>query len=154
MTLSDELRTFLNLQGADLIGFADLHELDTDTRNGFPFGISIAVTLEPEIIAGIEDGPNHTYYKEYQRANKLLGNLGEQAALFIKENGYAIDDEELSVGLRCIGAPLFDHNGQARYAISISGPSIRFGSKRIEQMQRELKKICQSLSGKIGRFSF
>jgi len=72
----------------------------------------------------------------------------------IKENGYAIDDEELSVGLRCIGAPLFNHNGQVRYAISISGPSIRFGSKRIEQMQRELKKICKNLSGKMGNHYF
>ena len=72
----------------------------------------------------------------------------------IKENGYAIDDEELSVGLRCIGAPLFDHSGQPLFAISISGPSIRFGSKRMEEMQRELKKICQSLSGKMRSFSF
>lgn len=78
----------------------------------------------------------------------------KEELLQIKENGYAIDDEELSVGLRCIGAPLFDHKGQALHAISISGPSIRFGSKRIEEMQRELKKICQSLSGKIGSFSF
>ena len=72
----------------------------------------------------------------------------------IKENGYAIDDEELSIGLRCIGAPLFDLSGHAPYAISISGPSVRFGSKRIEEMQRALKKICHSLSGEIGNFSF
>ena len=70
----------------------------------------------------------------------------------IKENGCAIDDEEISVGLRCIGAPLLDQGGRARYAISISGPSIRFGSKRIEEMQRQLKKICQSLSGIIGNY--
>jgi DNA-binding IclR family transcriptional regulator len=72
----------------------------------------------------------------------------------IKENGYAIDDEELSIGLRCVGAPLFDHNGQVRYAISLSGPSIRMGSKKIEEMRRELKKICQILSGKMGNYHF
>ena len=72
----------------------------------------------------------------------------------IKENGYCIDDEELSVGLRCVGAPLFNHSGQALYAISISGPSIRMGSKKIEDMQRELKKICQNLSGKMGNHHF
>jgi DNA-binding IclR family transcriptional regulator len=78
----------------------------------------------------------------------------KEELLQIKEKGYAIDDEELSVGLRCIGAPLFDHSGQAHYAISISGPSIRFGSKRIEEMQRELKKISQILSGKMGNISY
>jgi DNA-binding IclR family transcriptional regulator len=72
--------------------------------------------------------------------------------MHIKENGYAIDDEELSVGLRCVGAPLFSHNGQALYAISISGPSIRMGSKRMGEMQRELNKICQNLSGKLGNY--
>jgi DNA-binding IclR family transcriptional regulator len=74
--------------------------------------------------------------------------------IHIKEDGYAIDDEELSIGLRCIGAPLFDRNRQARFAISISGPSIRFGSKKIEEMRRELKKISQVLSGKMGSYSF
>ncbi len=72
----------------------------------------------------------------------------------IRENGYAIDDEELSIGLRCVGAPLFDHDSQARHAISLSGPSIRMGSKKIEEMQRELKKICESLSWKMGYYHY
>jgi DNA-binding IclR family transcriptional regulator len=77
-----------------------------------------------------------------------------QELMQIKENGYSIDDEELSGGLRCVGAPLFNHRGQALYAISLSGPSIRMGSKRIEEMQRALKKICQNLSGKMGDYYF
>ena len=71
-----------------------------------------------------------------------------------RKNGYAIDNEELSVGLRCVGAPVFDHSGQARYAISISGPSIRFGRKRLQEMQQALKEICQSLSEKLRSQSF
>ena len=78
----------------------------------------------------------------------------KEELMLIQENGCAIDDEELSVGLRCVGAPLFDHSGQALYAISISGPSIRFGSKRLQEMQQALKKICQSLSEKLGSQSF
>lgn len=78
----------------------------------------------------------------------------KEELLHIRENGYAIDDEELSIGLRCVGAPLFDHTGQARFAISLSGPSIRMGSKKIEEMQRELKKICQKLSGIMGNYHF
>jgi len=81
--INEELCGFLKSKGANLVGFADLYEIDADTRDGFPFGISIAVALNPEIIAGIEDGPNHTYFKEYQRANSLLGTLGSQAAQFL-----------------------------------------------------------------------
>lgn len=78
----------------------------------------------------------------------------KEELIHIREKGYAIDNEELSVGLRCIGAPVFDHSGHARYAISISGPSIRFGSKRIQEMQKALKQNCQSLSEKLGSQSF
>lgn len=78
----------------------------------------------------------------------------KEELIHIRENGYAIDNEELSVGLRCVGAPVFDHSGQARYAISISGPSIRFGSKRLQEMQQALKKNCQSLSEKLESQSF
>ena len=78
----------------------------------------------------------------------------KEELMHTQENGYAIDDEELSVGLRCVGAPLFDHSGQALYAISISGPSIRFGRKRLQEMQKELKQICQSLSEKLRSQSF
>lgn len=68
----------------------------------------------------------------------------------IRENGYAVDDEEFSVGLRCVGAPIFDYKGQAKYAISISGPSIRFGHKRIDEMQIELRQAASRLSESWG----
>jgi len=74
----------------------------------------------------------------------------KEELMHIRKRGYAVDKEELSAGLRCVGAPVFDHSGHARYAISISGPSIRFGSKRIQEMQKALKKNCQSLSEKLG----
>jgi DNA-binding IclR family transcriptional regulator len=73
--------------------------------------------------------------------------------MHIKENGYAVDDEELCIGLRCVGAPVFDHRSHAKYALSIAGPAIRFGSKRVDEMQRELRTICERLSKSLGSFS-
>jgi DNA-binding IclR family transcriptional regulator len=78
----------------------------------------------------------------------------KEELMLIREDGYAIDDEELSIGLRCIGAPVFNRSGKALYAISISGPSIRFGNKRLKEMQKELKRICKSLSEKLRSQSF
>jgi DNA-binding IclR family transcriptional regulator len=43
----------------------------------------------------------------------------------IRLNGYSIDDEELEIGLRCIGAPIFDVRGDVVASVSISGPSSR-----------------------------
>jgi IclR family transcriptional regulator, KDG regulon repressor len=71
----------------------------------------------------------------------------------IRENGYAIDDEELVTGLRCIGAPVFDHTGRVRYAVSVSSPAVRMGSKRTEETWRKLLDVCQRFSKRLGNIS-
>lgn len=43
----------------------------------------------------------------------------------VRELGYAVDDEERSVGVVCVGAPIRDHTGRAVAALSVSGPSFR-----------------------------
>ncbi|MBN1692483.1 MAG: epoxyqueuosine reductase [Dehalococcoidales bacterium] len=86
--MNEELTQFLKSHGASLVGFADLNEIDAEARDDFPYGISIAVALKPQIIAGIKDGPNQSYYEEYKRANQMLDNLGQMTAQFLKDRGY------------------------------------------------------------------
>lgn len=50
----------------------------------------------------------------------------------IRERGYAIDDEERVRGVRCIGTPLRDDEGNVLGAISISGPARRITDDEIE----------------------
>lgn len=64
--------------------------------------------------------------------------------------GYAIDNEELSRGLRCVAAPVFDHTGRAVYAMSISAPAMRFSLKSIQQAQKKLCDVCGQLSALLG----
>lgn len=84
----DELRTLLQSNGADIVGIADLKEIPADVRDDFPVGISIAVALNPKIISGIKDGPTKQYYKEYERVNRLLDELGHYADEYVQEQGY------------------------------------------------------------------
>jgi DNA-binding IclR family transcriptional regulator len=53
-----------------------------------------------------------------------------------RREGYAIDDEEEEIGVRCIGVPLFDPNGAVIAALSVSGT--------IEQVSRE---NCAAIAG-------
>jgi epoxyqueuosine reductase QueG len=87
-TLNDELKSFLISHGASLVGFADLHEIDSEARDGFPFGISIAIALNPEVMSAIKEGPTAEYHAEYKRLNDLLDNLGQAAAQFLIGKGY------------------------------------------------------------------
>ena len=68
----------------------------------------------------------------------------------IRNRGYAVDDQEMSAGLRCVAAPVFDHTGRAAYAISVSGPSLRMTPKRIEEIHPLMQKICRQLSQQLG----
>jgi DNA-binding IclR family transcriptional regulator len=68
----------------------------------------------------------------------------------IRERGYAVDDEELTLGLCCVGAPIFDHTGKARYALSISGPSLRMTDEKIRAIGDKLLPICRQISRQIG----
>ncbi|WP_319525926.1 IclR family transcriptional regulator [uncultured Desulfosarcina sp.] len=68
----------------------------------------------------------------------------------IRRLGYAVDDEELSLGLRCVAAPIFDYTGCPNYALSISGPAQRMTKEKIDAIQAKLVPICRQISRQIG----
>ncbi|MHC6178437.1 4Fe-4S double cluster binding domain-containing protein [Clostridium sp. JNZ X4-2] len=86
--LSTELRKCLIGKGASIVGFADLKDIPEDQRENYRYGISIAVAMNPYIIAGIKNGPTKDYYAEYARVNELLDNLDEYAAKIIRQYGF------------------------------------------------------------------
>ena len=87
-TLNDELKTFLLSRGASLVGFADLHEINSKDRDDFPFGISIAIALNPQVMSDVKEGPTAEYYTEYKRLNEILDNLGQSTARWLMDKGY------------------------------------------------------------------
>jgi DNA-binding IclR family transcriptional regulator len=50
----------------------------------------------------------------------------------VREQGYAVDDEERIEGMRCIAAPII-HEGDVVAAVSLSGPVTRFEGERLEK---------------------
>lgn len=68
----------------------------------------------------------------------------------VRQNRYAVDDEEMTIGLRCIAAPIFDHNRYPAYSISISGPSMRLTHRAVEEIKTDIVKTCDQLSKTMG----
>jgi DNA-binding IclR family transcriptional regulator len=68
----------------------------------------------------------------------------------IRQRGYAVDDEELSLGLRCVGAPVFDYMGRPSFALSVSGPAQRMTEEKLAAIQAMLLPLCRKLSRQIG----
>jgi DNA-binding IclR family transcriptional regulator len=68
----------------------------------------------------------------------------------IRQRGYAIDDEENEEGARCVGAPIFDHDGSVVAAISISGPASRITSERIAELGAAVSEASRAISERLG----
>lgn len=56
----------------------------------------------------------------------------------VRKKGYALDDEENELGVRCIAVSLPDYKGQAKYAFSISAPASRMTDERICELAQIL----------------
>lgn len=71
----------------------------------------------------------------------------------IAEQGYAVDDEELDQGVRCVAAPIRDYTRRIVGAISISGPSMRLTHERIqEELVPLVLQASEELSTRLGYY--
>ena len=50
----------------------------------------------------------------------------------VRKNGYAVDDEECEIGVRCLAAPVYDSIGQMIATVSVSGPISRMNRRRLD----------------------
>lgn len=68
----------------------------------------------------------------------------------IKRCGYALDNEEIIEGLRCVGAPIRDHSTRVVAALSVSGPSVRMGPARIQEIIPAVIGAAAEISYQLG----
>lgn len=68
----------------------------------------------------------------------------------VRRQGYAIDDQEITEGLRCVAAPIRNHTGNVVAAMSVAGPSIRMGPEKIGSIITSVTQAAEELSAKLG----
>lgn len=68
----------------------------------------------------------------------------------VREQGYALDDEEYYTGVRCIAAPVLNHLGNVVASLGISGPAERLELDRIEEHKRVVMETASKLSQSLG----
>ncbi len=67
-----------------------------------------------------------------------------------RARGYALDDEEHAVGLRCIAAVIFNENADPIAAVSLSGPMARIPDERIPLLGQLVRGKADAITAQLG----
>ncbi len=67
-----------------------------------------------------------------------------------RKQGWAVDDEEHAVGLRCVAGVVRDETGQPIAALSLSGPAARISEERLAVFGSLVRRVCGDLSREYG----
>lgn len=78
-------------------------------------------------------------------ATRLTRELGR-----IRSRGYAIDDQEVVLGIWCCAVPILDRSGHAVAAISITGPSRKKAGDAALPLRDLLNEPCSIVSRSLG----
>ena len=68
----------------------------------------------------------------------------------IRGCGYAIDEEENAIGLRCVASAIFDENGRPVAALSLSGPSVRVTPDLLPELGEAVKETAARITEGLG----
>lgn len=68
----------------------------------------------------------------------------------VRKQGFAIDDQEIMLGLRCVAAPIRDGNGDVRYGISVSGLAERLTGDYFERIKNGVIEAAAEISQLMG----
>ena len=62
----------------------------------------------------------------------------------------SIDDEEHTLGMRCVAAPIYNEHAEVLGAISLAGPSSRLPDERIKQLGPLVAHTAEELTHRLG----
>ena len=67
-----------------------------------------------------------------------------------RRRGYSLDNEEFSLGVRCLAAPVFSAGGHCVAAVGITASTLRFTEERVPELAEKVRAAAADLSAKLG----
>jgi IclR family KDG regulon transcriptional repressor len=79
------------------------------------------------------------------RKDELIRHLAS-----LRDRGYSIDNEEMEIGLRCVGAPVRDQTGGVIAAVAISAPRFRLNDDDFDRFGLMARQAADAISSRLG----
>lgn len=116
---------------------------------------AFCTALGKVLLAGLKKERLEEYFKSAKLVKKTANTIFSRRELLnhlvrVSEIGFAVDDEELSMGIRCIAAPIRDHLGVVIASISIAGPASRITLDKLDSLRRPLVETALEISMQLG----
>jgi DNA-binding IclR family transcriptional regulator len=109
-------------------------------------GKALLAFQSPEVVQQVIDNGLKRYTENtIVEPDKLRAELAS-----IRARGYAIDDEEIEIGLRCVAAPIRDHSGRVVAAISVAAPVQRMSKKQVQAAIPPVLAAAENISRRLG----
>jgi len=67
----------------------------------------------------------------------------------VREQHFALDEEEFALGLTCVACPVRDDTGEIVAPISVSGRTVRVNYKKIVSVREDLQSVCSRLTKQL-----
>jgi IclR family acetate operon transcriptional repressor len=68
----------------------------------------------------------------------------------IRAQGFAVDDEERNLGMRCVAAAVFNEYGEPVGGVSVSGPTVRVTPERVAALGPLVRQAAAELTEAMG----
>lgn len=110
-------------------------------------GKAIVATWPDDAIANLitRQGLRKLTSKSLMRTEDVMADIAQ-----IRRLGYAVDDEEFVIGMRCVAAVVHAPDGEAIAAISVSGLAARVPPEATGEIAAHVREAAAGLSAKLG----
>ena len=115
-------------------------------HHGNAFGKAVLAFLSPDVWPDVKNRPLPALTR---RTITSLGKLEDELAL-VRVYGLAYDWQEYADGIYCIGAPVFDAQGQPVAGVGVTGLFSRFDPGWRKEAERQVLDCARAISRDIG----
>jgi DNA-binding IclR family transcriptional regulator len=108
------------------------------------------------LLAGLPKAEAETLLRQQgmkKRTPKTISSVPKLLAELetVRAQGYAVDDEENSMGARCLGTPIVDAEGSVTAALGVSGTLTQMDEANLPRIVDALKETARRVSRQVQR---